>query len=43
MLFEKSENMRFKFWLEPVMYVLIFSQLLLLARWAERRLRRRIL
>ncbi|HEY5984581.1 MAG TPA: hypothetical protein VIU38_14040 [Anaerolineales bacterium] len=42
-LFEKSENMRFKFWLEPVMYVLIFSQLLLLARWAERRLRRRIL
>lgn len=36
-LFEKGENMRFKFFLEPVMYVFIVSQLAGIAKWCTMR------
>ena len=35
-LFEKGENMRFKFFLEPVYYIFLASQFLVLCRYVWR-------
>ena len=40
-LLDKGENMRFKFFLEPVMFVLVVSQLYFVLRMATARLLKR--